>query len=105
MKLRTRRPRSQQHIARSWTRSKLFKMGSSDHSGNGTGKGFFRQIRNRLANAAKVRDLPEELSKALGVPRKKSDADCGLTMMRRRWRTPSPGRPECRAMKWAGAAA
>ena len=38
-------------------------------SGNGNGRGIFRQIRDRLGNAARVRDLPEELSKALGVSR------------------------------------
>jgi carbamoyltransferase len=36
---------------------------------NGNGQGFFAQIKDRLANAARIRDLPEELSKALGVPR------------------------------------
>jgi carbamoyltransferase len=35
---------------------------------NGNGQRFFRQIRDRLGNAAKVRDLPQELAKALGVP-------------------------------------
>jgi carbamoyltransferase len=42
-----------------------------DRNGNGNGKGFFGEIKNRLANAAKIRDLPEELSKALGVSREK----------------------------------
>src|SRR5437762_8141364 len=48
-----------------------FQDGSFAAHGNGNGKGLFSQIRNRLANAARVRDLPEELSKALGVPREK----------------------------------
>src|SRR5713101_2643214 len=39
---------------------------AGDQNGNGNGKGLFSQIRNRLSNAAKVRDLREELSKALG---------------------------------------
>jgi len=37
--------------------------------GNGNGQGFLRQIKDRFANAARIRDVPEELSKALGVPR------------------------------------
>jgi carbamoyltransferase len=36
-------------------------------SGNGNGRGVLRQIRNRLGNAAKVRDLSKELAGALGV--------------------------------------
>src|SRR6266704_6811895 len=44
-----------------------FQDGSFAVHGNGNGKGLFSQIRNRLANAAKVRDLPEELSRALGI--------------------------------------
>jgi carbamoyltransferase len=36
-------------------------------SGNGNGRGILRQIRNRLGNAAKVRDLSKELAGALGV--------------------------------------
>src|SRR5260370_15627443 len=37
-------------------------------SGNGNGGGIFRQIKDRLGNAAKVRDLSKELARALGVP-------------------------------------
>ena len=48
-----------------------FQDGSFAVHGNGNGKGLFSQIRNRLANAAKVRDLPEELSRALGISREK----------------------------------
>ena len=36
-------------------------------SGNGNGRGLLRQIRDRLGNAAKVRDLSKELAMALGV--------------------------------------
>jgi len=36
---------------------------------NGNGHGILNQIRNRLSNAARVRDLPAELSKALEVSR------------------------------------
>jgi carbamoyltransferase len=35
---------------------------------NGNSRGLFRQIKDRLGNAARVRDLPQELAKALGVP-------------------------------------
>src|SRR5712692_6467648 len=38
-------------------------------AGNGNGRGVFRQIRDRLKNAAMVRDLPAELSRALGISR------------------------------------
>jgi carbamoyltransferase len=39
--------------------------------GNGNrGPGLFRQVRDRLSNAAKVRDLPEELARALGISKK-----------------------------------
>jgi carbamoyltransferase len=37
--------------------------------GNGRGPGVFRQIKDRLGNAAKVRDLKDDLAKALGVPK------------------------------------
>jgi carbamoyltransferase len=35
--------------------------------GNGKGGGIFRQIKDRLGNAAKVRDLKDDLAQALGV--------------------------------------
>lgn len=35
---------------------------------NGNGNGFARQLASRLRNAARVRDLKNELAKALGVP-------------------------------------
>lgn len=35
--------------------------------GNGNGTGIFRQVKDRLGNAAKVRDLRDDLAKALGV--------------------------------------
>ena len=37
-------------------------------NGNGHATGFARQLASRLRNAAKVRDLKNELAKALGVP-------------------------------------
>src|SRR5437867_4832780 len=40
----------------------LISQGVRDQNGNGNGKGLFSQIRNRLTNAAKIRDLPEELT-------------------------------------------
>lgn len=42
--------------------------------GNGKGPGIFRQVKDRLGNAAKVRDLKDELAKQLGVPRAKLKA-------------------------------
>jgi carbamoyltransferase len=35
--------------------------------GNGKGAGIFRQVKDRLGNAAQVRDLKDDLAKALGV--------------------------------------
>jgi carbamoyltransferase len=43
-------------------------------NGNGHGKGFARQLADRLRNAAKVRDLKSELAKALDVPESKLHA-------------------------------
>jgi carbamoyltransferase len=37
--------------------------------GNGNGSGMFRQIKDRLGNAAKVRDLKEDLARMSGVPK------------------------------------
>ncbi len=37
--------------------------------GNGRGPGIFGQIKDRLGNAAKVRDLKGDLARALGVPK------------------------------------
>ena len=39
----------------------------SSAEGNGNGQGFFRQIKDRLANAARIRDLSKELAKALSA--------------------------------------
>jgi len=36
---------------------------------NGNGSGMFRQIKDRLGNAAKVRDLKEDLARMFGVPK------------------------------------
>src|ERR1051325_104310 len=36
-------------------------------AGEKSGPGIFRQVKDRLSNAAKVRDLKEDLAKALGV--------------------------------------
>ncbi|MCU1265045.1 MAG: putative carbamoyl transferase, NodU family [Acidobacteria bacterium] len=47
--------------------------GKTGGTGNGNG-GIFSQIRDRLANAAKVRDLKDELATALGVSRKSINA-------------------------------
>jgi carbamoyltransferase len=43
--------------------------GSERSNGNG-GPGIFRQVKDRLSNAAKVRDLKDDLATALGVSRK-----------------------------------
>ncbi|MGA9995582.1 MAG: carbamoyltransferase C-terminal domain-containing protein [Pyrinomonadaceae bacterium] len=40
---------------------------AKDSSSEKTGPGIFRQVKDRLSNAAKVRDLKEDLAKALGV--------------------------------------
>jgi carbamoyltransferase len=42
----------------------------STSPGNGNGKGIFAQIKNRLGNAAKVRDLKDDVARALGVDKK-----------------------------------
>ena len=44
--------------------------GETSSRGNGGGAGIFGQIKDRLANAAKVRDLKDDLATALGVSRK-----------------------------------
>jgi len=41
--------------------------GSEAKSGNGRGPGIFRQVKDRLNNAAKVRDLKDDLARALGA--------------------------------------
>jgi len=43
--------------------------GTLSNGSHPSGPGLFRQVRDRLGNAAKVRDLKEELARALGVPR------------------------------------
>ena len=43
-------------------------------NGDGYGRGLARQLVDRLRNAAKVRDLKDELAKQLGVPRAKLKA-------------------------------
>jgi carbamoyltransferase len=42
--------------------------GTNPGNGNGNGLGLVRQFADRLRNAARVRDLKDELAKALGVP-------------------------------------
>jgi carbamoyltransferase len=42
---------------------------AGDNGGNGRGPGIFRQVKDRLNNAAKVRDLRDDLAAALGAPR------------------------------------
>lgn len=44
-------------------------LGTLSNGSHTSGPGLFRQVRDRLGNAAKVRDLKEELARALGVPR------------------------------------
>ncbi len=44
-----------------------FELSGNGLSGNGNGRGIVRQIRDRLGNAAKVRDLSKELAMAVGV--------------------------------------
>ncbi|MGH9929020.1 MAG: carbamoyltransferase family protein [Pyrinomonadaceae bacterium] len=45
--------------------------GGAAHDGNGRkrGAGIFAQVKDRLNNAAKVRDLKDDLARALGVPK------------------------------------
>ena len=45
------------------------KMPALPGNGNGRGQGIFRQVKDRLSNAAKVRDLKDDLALALGVPK------------------------------------
>jgi carbamoyltransferase len=46
-------------------------LAESDDAANGNGgRGIFRQVKDRLSNAAKVRDLKDDLAGALGVHRK-----------------------------------
>jgi carbamoyltransferase len=47
---------------------------SSEPNGNGHSAGIFQQIADRLRNAARVRDLDDELAKALGVSKTKLQA-------------------------------
>ena len=48
--------------------------GKGNGEGNGKGPGIFRQVKDRLGNAAKVRDLKDDLAKALGVSTKSLQA-------------------------------
>lgn len=41
----------------------------ANSGGNGNGPGIFRQVRDRLNNAAKIRDLKDVLARELGVPK------------------------------------
>jgi carbamoyltransferase len=41
--------------------------GANGSNGNGRGPGIFRQVKDRLNNAAKVRDLKDDLARALGA--------------------------------------
>ncbi len=51
--------------------------GEEGNGGNGQkrGPGIFRQVKDRLNNAAKVRDLGDELARLLGVPAKSIGAE------------------------------
>ena len=42
--------------------------GSNGNGNHGNGRGFFREVKERLNNAAKIRDLRDNLATALGVP-------------------------------------
>jgi carbamoyltransferase len=42
--------------------------------GNGSSRGILRQVKDRLGNAAKVRDLKDDIARALGVPKKSLQA-------------------------------
>src|SRR5205085_1105792 len=44
--------------------------GSAKEQSERAGAGLFRQVADRLSNAAKVRDLKDDLAKALSVPKK-----------------------------------
>ena len=43
--------------------------GGNGNGGNGNGHGFFREVKDRLNNAAKIRDLRGDLATVLGVPK------------------------------------
>jgi carbamoyltransferase len=43
------------------------RVSASSPQNDGNGRGFFRQVKDRLNNAAKVRDLKDDLAEALGV--------------------------------------
>lgn len=45
--------------------------GEGEKKRNGNGGGFFQQVRDRLGNAAKIRDLKSELARQLDVPKEK----------------------------------
>src|SRR5260370_5843324 len=48
-------------------RTQYSALSTPSDDGNGRGPGIFRQIKDRLGNAAKVRDLKDDLARALGV--------------------------------------
>ncbi len=51
------------------------RMSALPGNGNGHGRGLARQLSDRLRNAAKVRDLKDELAKQLGVPGRRLHAE------------------------------
>jgi len=46
------------------------RVSASSPQNDGNGRGFFRQVKDRLNNAAKVRDLKDDLARALGAPKR-----------------------------------
>ena len=44
-------------------------LSNGGNGSNGRGPGIFRQVKDRLNNAAKVRDLKDDLARALGAPK------------------------------------
>jgi carbamoyltransferase len=61
----SRNAKSSAAIADSVTQASL----STNHDNNGNGSGVFRQIKDRLGNAAKVRDLKDDLARVFSVPK------------------------------------
>src|ERR1051325_6390622 len=61
---------STQHSELSTQHSALSTQHSEGNGHNGKGRGIFSQIKDRLANAAKVRDLKTDLARALEVDAK-----------------------------------
>jgi carbamoyltransferase len=52
------------------SRQKTVTMIDGDEQENGNGRGIFQQIQGRLGNAARIRDLKDELARQLGVAKR-----------------------------------